>query len=49
MFSKLKSKFKELNPTEKGFLIIIAVCLIGIVFRWEHIVESVKASFEYFK
>ena len=49
MFDKLKRKFKKLSPTEQGFLIIIAVCIIGIIIRWDHILESVKASFEYFK
>ena len=49
MLDKLKRKFKELSPTEKGFLIIIVICLIGIIVRWNTIIDSVKASFEYFK
>lgn len=45
--NRFVEKFKELSPTVQGFIIIGILLVIGIVIRWNYIIEQVKNSIDF--
>lgn len=46
--SNLADKFKKLTPVSQGLIILAIILIIGIILRWDHIVEQVKKGFEFY-
>lgn len=46
-FNRFVEKFKELSPTVQGFIIIGILLIIGIIIRWNYIIEQVKNSIDF--
>ncbi len=46
-FLNLVPKFKESNPTVKAFIVIGILLIIGIILRWDFIIEEVSKSFDF--
>ncbi len=44
----LKDKFNEQTPTMKGFILIIILLIIGIILRWDSIIEEAADGFRFF-
>jgi len=43
-------KFKKLNSTEKGMVILIIILLFGILLRWGYVKHNAQKGFDkYFK
>ncbi len=40
MFKKLIGWFNSQSPNVKGYLIIIVILVIGIILRWDFILDS---------
>jgi len=48
MIKKLKEWYNRQSSSTQGFLIIIALLIIGIITRWEHIINGVIKGFNFF-
>jgi hypothetical protein len=48
IFTKLVADFKEASPTVKAFIVIGLLLIIGIILRWDTIVEEVSNGFNFF-
>jgi len=48
MFGKLVNGFKSLSPTLQGFIISIVILIIGIILRWNYIIDNIIKGFKYF-
>lgn len=49
MIKNLLNKFSERSATEKTFVLIIIVVLIGIILRWGVIKSEIKRGLQFFK
>ena len=45
---KIKHWFSGLSETQKGYLILIILLIIGIVLRWNYIIDNIIKGFNYF-
>lgn len=45
--NRFVKRFKELSPTVQGFIIIGILLIIGIIIRWDYIIEQVNGSIEF--
>ena len=48
MFEKIKTWYKAQSDTTKAFIWIGLVALIGILLRWDAVVEGVKHGFGFY-
>lgn len=48
MLSKLKNRFNQLSPFTQGSIILILLLIIGIILRWDIIMEGVNKGFKFF-
>ncbi|MBR5249500.1 MAG: hypothetical protein IKV28_02800 [Bacteroidales bacterium] len=48
MFQKLVTWYKEQSSTTQGMIWMGLLLIIGIIFRWDYILETVKQSFGFF-
>jgi len=48
MFSKLKNKFEQLSPFIKGSILIIILLIVGIILRWNVVLEGINKGFKFF-
>ena len=47
LFNRFVGKFKEMSPTVQGFIIIGILLIIGIIIRWNYIIDQVKGSMDF--
>lgn len=45
---KIKHWFSGLSETQKGYVILIILLIIGIVLRWNYIIDNIIKGFNYF-
>lgn len=45
---KIIDWYKKQSDTTKGFIIIAIICIIGIIIRWNTVVEDTGRGFEFF-
>ncbi|MPM05503.1 hypothetical protein SDC9_51793 [bioreactor metagenome] len=43
-----KEKIKGMTPTTKGFILIIIILVLGILFRWNFIINEIVKGFKFF-
>ncbi len=48
MLKRLIEKYKEQTPTMQGFIVLFILLVIGIIIRWNSIIEGIRAGFEFF-
>lgn len=48
MFKKIYKAFQDLNPNVQGFIILIVILIIGIIIRWDYIIDNIIRGFKYF-
>lgn len=48
MFNKIKEWYNNQSDSTKAFIWIGAIALIGIICRWNHIVEQARAGFQFY-
>ena len=48
MLRKAYKNFKDLNPNIKGLIMLIVILIIGIIIRWDYIIDNIIRSFKYF-
>lgn len=48
IFTKFVAGYKELTPTTKGFIILGVILILGIILRWDTVMEEVKRGFNFF-
>lgn len=48
MFEKIKTWYKAQSDTTKAFIWIGLVALVGILLRWDAVVEGVKHGFVFY-
>lgn len=48
MLKKFTNTFKNLNPNIQGFVILIVILVIGIILRWNYIIDNIIRGFKYF-
>ena len=48
MFKKIKTWYDNQNETVKAFIWIGIICIIGIIIRWNAVVEGIKKGFEFY-
>lgn len=49
MIEKIKEWWQGQSSTTQGFIILIVFLIIGIIIRWDFIMESVGNGFDFFK
>ncbi len=47
-FKKITEAFNNLSPTAQGMIILAVVLVIGIILRWDYILEEVTKGFDFF-
>lgn len=45
---KIIDKFKELTPTTQGMIIVGILLIIGIILRWNEVMEGIISGFRRF-
>ena len=48
MLKKAYKDFKDLNPNIQGFILLIVILIIGIIIRWDYIIDNIIRGFKYF-
>lgn len=48
MFRRLKETFDRQSPTVKTFLILIVLLVIGIIIRWDAVMDGISAGFRFY-
>lgn len=48
MFSKLKDRIDQLSPFTKGSLLLMILLIIGIIVRWDVVLEGINKGFKFF-
>lgn len=48
MFKKITDWYKAQSSTTKGMILLGIVLIIGILIRWDYIVEHIKQGFEFY-
>ena len=48
MMKKIADWWKSLDPSVKGLIIIGLICLIGIIIRWDYVMEGIKKGFNFY-
>lgn len=48
MFEKIKTWYKAQSDTTKAFFWIGLVALIGIILRWDAVVEGIRHGFRFY-
>lgn len=49
MIKKIINWFKRQSPTIQGMIIVGILCVIGIILRWDFIVEQATKSINFYK
>lgn len=47
-FTNLVAKLKEQNSTMQCFIILIIILIIGVILRWNFIIDEVGKGFNFF-
>ena len=45
---KISEGFNKLSPTAQGMIILVILLVIGIIFRWDYIMEEIGRGFNFF-
>jgi len=45
---KLKEWFVNLPETQKGYVLLILLLILGIILRWNYIIDNIIKGFSYF-
>ena len=45
---KISEGFNKLSPTAQGMIILGILLVIGIIFRWDYIMEEIGRGFNFF-
>lgn len=48
LVNKFKTWFLDLPEMQKGYLLLILILLIGIILRWNYIIDNIIKGFSYF-
>lgn len=40
--------FSQQSDTTKAFILIIIILIIGIIIRWDYVIDNITKGFEYF-
>jgi hypothetical protein len=48
MIEKIVEKFKKLTPNVQGFIILIFLLIIGIIIRWDYVIDNIIRGFKFF-
>lgn len=48
MFKKIVDWYKSQSSTTKGMIILGIVLVIGIIIRWDYIIEHIKRGFDFY-
>lgn len=48
LVNKIKSWFLALPDMQKGYVMLILILLIGIIIRWNYIIDNIIKGFSYF-
>ncbi len=48
MIGKIVDKFKKLTPNVQGFIILIVLLIIGIIIRWDYVIDNIIRGFKFF-
>lgn len=46
---RLKERFERETPTMKLFIVLIVLLIIGIIIRWDYVVDGITAGFGFFR
>ncbi len=49
MIEKIKEWWGKQTPTAQIFMVLVVILIIGIIIRWDFIIESVGNGFDFFK
>jgi hypothetical protein len=49
MFHKIKNWYNGQSQTTKAFIWVAVLLIIGIVLRWNHIIDNIISGFNFFK
>lgn len=47
-FVKIADWYRNLSPTAKGLIWVGVIAVIGIILRWDYIIDHVKRGFEFY-
>ena len=45
---KTKKWFTGLSETQQGYILLIILLVIGIILRWNYIIDNIIKGFDYF-
>ncbi len=48
MFKKIKEWYSRQNETTKAFVWIGLICILGIIIRWNAVVEGISKGFSFY-
>lgn len=49
MIEKFKEWWGKQTPTAQVFMVLVVILIIGIIIRWDFIIESAGNGFDFFK
>jgi len=47
-FNKIADWYKKQNDTVKAFIWIALICIIGIILRWDAIIDGITRGFKFY-
>ncbi|MBQ3175148.1 MAG: hypothetical protein IJB58_04175 [Bacteroidales bacterium] len=47
-FKKISDWFNNLSPTSQGMIVLGIILIIGIIIRWDYILDEVMRGFGFF-
>lgn len=48
VFVKIADWYKNQNQTTKAFIWIGVIAVIGIILRWDYVIEHIKRGFDFY-
>lgn len=48
MFKKIAAWYKSQNPTTKGMILVGILLVIGIIIRWDYVLEHIIRGFNFY-
>lgn len=48
LFERVKERIDQASPTTVGFILLIIILTIGIIIRWEYVINEIGRGFHYF-
>jgi hypothetical protein len=48
LVKKVKKWFAGLSVTQQGYVLLIILLIVGIILRWEYIIDNIIKGFDYF-